>query len=115
MDDLVHSAVEADYPEDIAEDSRRATLRGLGVDPGVLPSLQTRRRLEAYFAAVLKRQLIRRRASPRATARLVIASVVADLESAGRDAHDIWGELDRGWRDRIPCEVLEEYRLRLCG
>ena len=115
MDLLVRSAEQAEVPQDIAEDSARATVRGLGLDSGSIPTAQTRRRVEAYFRAVLRRQVVCRRTAPRATARLVVASVVADLESAGRDAREIWSELDRGWRDRIPVEVLEEYRLRLCG
>lgn len=115
MDALVLTAVQTEVPRDIAEDSARATVRGLALDLRSVPTLQTRRRAEAYFRAVLRRQVVCRRTAPRATARLVVASVVADLESAGRDAREIWSELDRGWRDRIPVEVLEEYRLRLCG
>ena len=115
MEVLVRVAEQAEVPRDIAEDSARATVRGLGLDVASIPTAQTRRRVEAYFRAVLRRQVVRRRTAPRATARLVVASVVADLESAGRDAREIWSELDRGWRDRIPVEVLEEYRLRLCG
>jgi hypothetical protein len=115
LDTLIRTAVEADVPQEIAEESKQATLRGLGLDPRAKVTAQTRRRIEAYFTAVLRRKVIARRTSPRATARIVVASVVADLESTGRDATAIWSELDRGWRDRIPCDVLEEYRLRLCG
>ena len=115
LEALVRSAEQTEVPRDIAKDSARATILGLGLDPGSIPTAQTRRRVEAYFRAVLRRQVVCRRTAPRATARLVVASVVADLESAGRDAREIWSELDRGWRDRIPVEVLEEYRLRLCG
>jgi len=114
MNELVLAA-EADIPRAIAEDSARATVRGLGLDLASVPTTQTRRRAEAYFRAVLRRQVVCRRTAPRATARLVVASVVADLQSAGRDGREIWSELERGWCDRIPVDVLEEYRLRLCG
>ena len=114
MNELVLAA-EADIPRGIAEDSAHATVRGLGLDLASVPTAQSRRRAEAYFRAVLRRRIVCRRAAPRTTARLVVASVVADLESAGRDGREIWSELERGWRDRIPLDVLEEYRLRLCG
>jgi len=58
---------------------------------------------------------VRRSSAPRAAARFVVASVVDDLRSTGRTSADIWDELQRGWAQRIPGDVLEEYRLRLCG
>ena len=103
IDELAAQAVKA----------RRATT-GLRVPQGPVTP-QTRRRIDAYFSAVVRRRVVRRSAAPRAAARFVVASVVEDLRSTGRTSADIWDELERGWAQRIPGDVLEEYRLRLCG
>ncbi len=52
---------------------------------------------------------------PAAAARFVVAAVVEDLRASGRDGEAIWDQLQRGWSDSVPEDVLEEYRLRLCG
>lgn len=111
---LAEQAVARDVPPQIAEEARLATERGVRVPAGPL-SLQSRRRAEAYFSAVVRRRSVRRTGSPRAAARFVVASVVEDLRSTGRSGADIWEELERGWSQRVPEDVLEEYRLRLCG
>ena len=114
IDELVAEAVRGDVPPEVAEEARRATARGIRAPSGPVTS-QTRRRVEAYFSAVVRRRVVRRSSAPRAAARFVVASVVDDLRSTGRTSADIWDELQRGWAQRIPGDVLEEYRLRLCG
>lgn len=113
LEELVARAVTRDVPLEVAQDASRATQRGVRAPSGPV-SPQTRRRAEAYFNAVVRRRVIRRATAPRAAARFVVASVVEDLRSTGRSSSDIWDELQRGWAERIPCDVLEEYRLRLC-
>ena len=114
IDELVAQAVRGDVPPKVAEEARRATVRGVKAPSGPVTP-QTRRRIEAYFSAVVRRRVVRRSSAPRAAARFVVASVVDDLRSTGRTSADIWDELQRGWAQRIPGDVLEEYRLRLCG
>ena len=114
IDELVAEAVRGDVPPKVAEEARRATVRGVKTPSGPVTP-QTRRRIEAYFSAVVRRRVVRRSSAPRAAARFVVASVVDDLRSTGRTSADIWDELQRGWAQRIPGDVLEEYRLRLCG
>jgi hypothetical protein len=69
-----------------------------------------RRRAEAYFGTVVRRRLLRRHAGTVAAARVVVDSVVADLVQSGRSPQDVWDELTRGWGDKLPGEVMEEYR-----
>jgi hypothetical protein len=114
LDSLVREAVARDVPVEVAEQARSATTRAVSAPAGVVTS-QMRRRVEAYFSAVVRRRVVRRSASPRAAARFVVAAVVEDLRSTGRSGADIWDELQRGWAQRVPGDVLEEYRLRLCG
>jgi hypothetical protein len=111
---LVEQAIARDIAPEVAEEARRATERGLRVAAGPV-SPQSQRRAEAYFSAVVRRRAVRRHGSARAAARFVVASVVEDLRSTGRSGADIWDELERGWSQRVPGDVLEEYRLRLCG
>ena len=114
LDRLVSRAVVQDVSPEAADRARRATIRGVKI-PGGPISPQTRRRAEAYFSAVVRRSVVRRSTSPRAAARFVVASVVQDLRSGGRNGTDIWRELEVGWAQRIPRDLLEEYRLELCG
>lgn len=114
LDRLVTDAVSLDVPLPVAKEARAAVSRDVRVAAGPM-SGQTARRVEAYFSAVVRRRVVRRSSSPRAAARFVVASVVEDLRSTGRSGADIWDELERGWAQRIPDDVLEEYRLRLCG
>jgi hypothetical protein len=114
LTELAEQATARDIAPEIAEDARRATERGIRVPAGAV-SPQTRRRAEAYFLAVVRRRAVRRHGSPRAAARFVVATVVEDLRATGRSGADIWDELERGWSQRVPDDVLEEYRLRLCG
>lgn len=107
-------AVEVDgISPEIAEKAARATLRAFC-------SLETpdsfaARRVSAYFAAVVRRALVRTVTSPRATARFIIDSVVNDLTRSGREPEAVWDELERAWCDKVPHDVLEEYRKRLCA
>ena len=115
LDRLVARAVRSDVPRSVAEEARGATQRALGLAPDSPAPAAVRRRAEAYFSAVLRRSTVRGMAGARAAARLVAASVVADLREGGRDELAIWRELERGWGARLPNDLLEEYRLRLCG
>jgi hypothetical protein len=114
LDAEVGKALSRGVPREVAEAARQATSRGVRAPDGPVTP-QTRRRVEAYFSAVVRRKVVRRRATPRASARFVVASVVEDLRSTGRTGTDIWDELQRGWAQGIPGDVLEEYRLALCG
>ena len=114
LEQLVEQAIERDVPRSIAEEAGRTTARGVRSPVGPITP-QTERRLEAYFAAVVRRRSVRRDAPRGAAAHFVLASVVHDLRSTGRSERDIWDELERGWAAQVPREVLEEYRLRLCG
>lgn len=72
------------------------------------------RRVECYFATVVRRRLLRC-GGTKAAARLVADSVVDDLLAAGRDGADIVSELERGWGDRLPLDVIDAWRIRLCA
>ena len=114
IDEMVTEALRRDVPREVAEEARRATERGVKAPSGPVTP-QTRRRIDAYFSAVVRRRVVRGSSAPKAAARFVVASVVEDLRSTGRTSADIWDELQRGWAQRVPGDVLEEYRLRLCG
>lgn len=112
---LVADAIARDVPPEVAQAASDATQRRMGLAGGPIAA-QTARRAKAYFSAVVRRRVVRRgRSTGRAAARFVVASVVEDLRSTGRSEADIWDELQRGWARDVPNELLEEYRLRLCG
>jgi hypothetical protein len=111
----VREAVSRDVPLEVAEAARRATRRRLGATVLSSASPKDACRADAYFSAVVRRRSVQREQPRRAAARFVVASVIEDLRSTGRDGEAIWWELERGWNDCIPRDVLEEYRLRLCG
>jgi hypothetical protein len=115
LDGLVARALRDDIPPLVAERARLATARALRLGDGASAPLPVQRRAEAYFSACLRRATVRGGAGARATARLVAAAVVQDLLEAGRDGAGVWRELERGWSERLPTDLLEEYRLRLCG
>jgi hypothetical protein len=112
---LVAAAGRRDVPILVAEEARAVTARTLALDASSPCGGSHRRRVEAYFWAVVKRRVLRAGVAPHAAARLLAASVVEDLKSAGRDGSAIWRELELGFAGRLPDEVLEEYRLRLCA
>lgn len=115
LDDLVARAQRDDVPSHIAQRARLATARALRVNLAAHATIALQRRAEAYFSACVRRDTVRGAAGPRAAARLVAAAVVEDLLEAGRDGAAAWRELERGWSERLPDDLLEEYRLRLCG
>ena len=115
LSELVRRAQCDDVPLHVAERARQATARALQVDMKAQATVANRRRAEAYFSACVRRAAVRGGAGPRAAARLVAAAVVEDLLLAGRDHNAAWHELERGWSERLPDDLLEEYRIRLCG
>jgi len=112
--DLINVAIERDVAPEVARRAADVTQRALKI-PSEPMSPQTIRRVEAYFGSVVRRASVKRSSAPRAAARFVVAAVVADLRSVGRNGLDIWCELERGWSTSVPADVLEEYRLQLCG
>ena len=112
---LSAAATRREIPLLVVEEARAATARALELDATATCTTNGRRRIEAYFWAVVRRRVLKGGVAPRAAARLLAASVVADMRSAGRDGSDIWHELERGWSDRLPVDVLEEFRVRLCA
>ena len=115
LGNLVAQAQRDDIPLTVALKARDATARALRVSPVAPASVAVQHRAEAYFSACVRRAACRGAAGPRAAARVVAAAVVEDLLQAGRDRAAAWHELERGWSERLPEDVLEEYRLRLCG
>lgn len=115
LESLVARALRFDVSSEVAEQARSSTRRAIGLDPSTRMTAAVRRRAQAYFSAVVQRAAVRGSAGPRATARLIADAVVADMRETGRDGQTIWRELERGWGRRLPCDVLEEYRLQLCG
>jgi hypothetical protein len=111
---LVAEAVSRDVPPDIAREAQIATRRAMQARTQ-RPAALLRGRAEAYFSAVVRRRVVRSGRSAKASARLVLASVVDDLRRSGRNGGDIWDELQRGWAQTVPQDVLEEYRLTLCA
>jgi hypothetical protein len=115
LDRLVSGAVARDISPEVAQEARRATERRLRRSSTDQLSLSEERRAEAYFSAVVRRRAVRRGQPARGAARFVLAAVVEDLRRSGRDSEAVWDQLQRGWSDSVPHDVLEEYRLRLCG
>jgi hypothetical protein len=115
LDGLVSQALARDISPGVAEEARRATARLLRRTDDELLAAAERRRAEDYFSAVVRRRAVRRGQPARGAARIVVAAVVEDLRASGRDGEAIWDQLRRGWSDSVPDDVLEEYRLRLCG
>jgi hypothetical protein len=112
---LEQQAVERDIAPEVAAEARNATARALGRSATGVWRPRDERRFEAYFSAVVRRKAVRRGQPARGAARFVIAAIVEDLRASGRDGEAIWDQLQRGWGDSVPSDVLEEYRLRLCG
>lgn len=115
LDGLVAEALKIDVTPETAEKARAATARAMRIPAGAPATIAVKRRAQAYFSAVIRRSTVRGTAGGRATARLVVAAVVADLEEAGRSGADIWRELERGWSERLPDDLMDEYRTALCA
>ncbi len=112
IDELIYEARLREVAEPVV--ARAATATRSALATADLESDCISRRARAYFWAVVRRGLVREAGSP-ATARMVLESVVADLKASGRDGAEVWRELQTGWRGKVPGEVLEEYRARLCA
>lgn len=100
-------------PHEVATQSATATLSAFS-ERREAPE-RIRARSERYFWRVVSRRLMRTRSANHAISRFIVATVVEDLVSTGRDSMTVWCELERGWADKVPKEVLEEYRARLCA
>lgn len=109
---LVETAISKGVPAEIARDAACRTHRAVGDTPS---RATASKRADGYFWAVVRRKLVRQRRGADATARFVLASVVNDLLEAGRDGQEVWAELERGWSDKVPRDVLEEFRVRMCA
>ena len=115
MGGLVSRAMAGDIPLALAQEVSRMTLRALALQPWRRATPRDCRRAEAYFFEVIRRRTVRGAAGPRAVARMVAAAVVEDLRRTGRDGGAVFDQLRRGWSEQLPADVLEEYRVRLCG
>ena len=115
LDTLVSEAVRADVPLAMAEDIAETTARRLKLDRRRRADAHDRRRLAAYYREIVRRRTMCGAAGPRAVARVIAEAVVEDLKKTGRDGRSIFDHLRRGWSERIPPDVLEEYRATLCG
>jgi hypothetical protein len=115
LDRLAQESLARDVSFEVVTAARHATIKRLGVSMSSPLGLAQQRRAQAYFAAVVARRALRRGQPARGAARIVVAAVVQDLRAAGRDGELIWDHLQRGWSDQVPADVLEEYRLELCG
>ena len=109
---LVESAISKGVPAETARDAACRTLRAVSDTPAWATASK---RADGYFWAVVRRRVVRQRRGADATARFVLASVVDDLLESGRDGQEVWAELERGWSDKVPRDVLEEFRLRMCA
>lgn len=98
--------------DEIADAAAAATRAAFG-NPTLTCRLE--RRVTAYYRAVVRRRVLRRGGPKDAAARMVVAAVVDDLVRAGRPRDAVIEELERGWSDKVPAHVLDEFRTRLCA
>lgn len=101
------------FPRDVVEYAARAVLSNISASEDDGERLS--RRVEAYFAAVARRRLVRSYGGTVAAARVIADSVISDLVMSGRDRGAVVEELRRGWADRLPAEVIDECLERLCA
>lgn len=97
-------------PAEVAEYAAQATLSALSRN-----GRRTRQRARAYFFAVARKRLVRRYAGSVEALRVVVDTVVDDLSESGRTPREVWDEIARGWQDKMPADLVEEYRRRLCA
>ena len=116
LDRLVSQALARDVAPGVAEEARRRD--------GASPEENGHSPVGRCASSAAPRRTSRRSSGgmpsagdsrPAGAARFVVAAVVEDLRASGRDGEAIWDQLQRGWSDSVPDDVLEEYRLRLCG
>lgn len=100
-----------DVPEEAIAAARRATARAAAGWTGGVSATRLRR----YFDRVVNAHVVRRADAGRAAARIMVATVVAELRETGRDDGAVLDELERGWAGRIPVDILDEVRARLCA
>lgn len=93
----------------VAAEATLRALRGSTIDPRIA------QRARAYFWGVVRRRAAGGGGNAGLSARFVLSTVVADLAGTGRSGAAVWEELQRGWADKVPRDVLEEYRVRLCA
>lgn len=111
-DELVSRAVSQHrIPADVAARAARITVRNLAPSGSV--SIRETRRLDAYFWAIVRRSAARRDADSVLSGRYLIGSVVSDLRAGGMSDGRILDELEACWADRVPREVMDEFRSRL--
>lgn len=111
--DLETSAVKShQVPKTIASQAAAATMRALGANPD---TESLRYRAKAYFWKVVRTSCGKSPEAAEARGYFLLAAVVADLERGGWCPGQVWDEIQRGWADRVPGSVLEEYRRRLCA
>ncbi len=107
------ACTERDVPSQVADTAAVATAKAFPHFRGRVLAAGERRRVSAYFHAVVRRRVIRGSAGRQAASRAVLSAVVADLQSAGCRADRIAEELERGWRGQVPDDILDEMTLRL--
>ncbi len=113
LESLTQQALDRAVPHAVARTAVAATQRAFSNMSHRVISVGERRRVTAYFNAVVRRRVIRGRDGRQAASRAVLAAVVADLRSVGCGPQRIADELERGWRGQVPDDVLDEMRLGL--
>lgn len=113
LDDLCSFAIsDRSVPSAIARAAADTTLRALGKERD---SWSLRTRARAYFWKTVRTLCRRSPDAAEARAYFLLAAVVADLERGGWGPGQVWEEIERGWADRVPDVVLQEYKHRLCA
>ena len=119
LDELLESlrggACAHDVPASVRDAAEAATRRAfcaLGDDAHHLDGA-LEFRVRRYFAAVVRRRLVRGGEGRRAASRLVLATVVDDLRKSGRSGDAIAEHLTRHWGGSVPADLLDEVKLQL--
>lgn len=114
MADEARRASDSDVPEVVIERALKATSRAMMAQTFTAEDCLTHR-ARAYFRAVVSRSLVRAPGGQRAAARVVLRVAVDELRSAGRSTEDVLQHLERGWRGRVPNDVLDDCLVELCA
>jgi hypothetical protein len=112
LESIRSDSADRGVPEAVVDAATQAVIRAFPQFCGRTLSLREGRRMRAYFVAVVRRRVIRDKAGRHVASRAVLKAVVADLQAVGCGAHRIADELERGWRGRVPDDVLDEVRLQ---
>lgn len=105
---LARSAAARDgIPDDLMVYASRATLRRFSAIEGPLEPAE-KRRVRAYFRAVVRRRSIRSRGDSLQEVRqlYLVASIAEDLRAAGRSPHEIMSEIRSDHGRYVSPEVL---------